>query len=355
VKIKDEPFLLVFVHFGSESPKTLGAFARAGLNRNSKAMPILITERHRPELGFPGETIIYKNISKASMVFSKRNPHYKTLASGYWAHTFERIFALSELERRFPKIDIPIVHLESDVLPLFDKEDMNYLKTNYRGAAIPRFSQTRGIGSILYSSNISRLQVALEKLSELVENNVKYIENDMELLGVGLNEGYLEELPSHPSDHLTTKASKPGLTLPLFDGAALGQYLFGRDPFHQQGFRRSGFVNPEYTETTNLTDFLWRTHRKNEHVNLMVDTMLGVFKVANLHIHSKELIPELSENNERWVRALKEANLEQERHSEMSSDVSPHSRRATFAERLYIARKRGFGNTLFNYFKKRIL
>lgn len=355
VRIKDEPFILVFVHFGPETPDTLATFARAGLNRNKFAIPILISERYRPELDFPGETILYKSFSEASKRFKRVNRHYTTMASGYWAHTFDRIFALSALKDRFPDFGVPVVHLESDVLPLFDKEELAFLKESFDGVAVPRYSQSRGIGSILYSPSISKLRTTLERLNELALEKMDFLENDMQLLGQALNSGLIQELPSHPSDHFGFMPDTTLRHMPLFDGAALGQYLFGRDPFHQHGLMISGFVNPEYAERTDVTDFVWRCDPKEDYVDLVIGTRSGTFKVSNLHVHSKELLPELSDNSERWVRAIREANHEQMRISEVSRAISPHSRNATPYERILIARRKGFWRTAYRYLRKRIL
>lgn len=352
--LKDEPFFLVFVHFGEEPPKTLSAFARVGLKRNRMAIPILISERPRPEIHFPGDTILYESSSLASRAFKRNNKHYVTMSSGYWAHTFERIFALSELGKRFSNYDAPVVHLESDVLPLFNKEDLYFLKRRFDNVSIPRFSQQRGIGSILYAPSISTLNSTLVKLGELAVKNIKHINDDMELLGLGLEVGIIDELPSHPSHYSRENFSESEHRLPLFDGAALGQYLFGRDPFHQSGLRISGFINPEYAETTNVRNFFWRCAPNEDYFDLMVESNRGVYKVANLHIHSKELLPELSDSNERWIRALREANQEQGRQIEVTNEVSPHARKPSIAERIHMAKKYGVAKTVWNYLKRRI-
>ena len=177
----------------------------------------------------------------------------------------------------------------------------------------------------------------------------------MQLLGIALNQELILELPSHPSDYFTRKYNSVDDHKPLFDGAALGQYLFGQDPFHQSGQRYSGFKNPAYSERTNLETIKWKLNGNNQESRLMIEVSNVQYKIANLHIHSKEVLPPLSVHSERWKRAIEEANGVIDRKRVHTSELSPHSKKPNIWIRLQIAKGKGLMSALHNYVTRRFL
>jgi hypothetical protein len=347
-------FAMVFVHLGLEFPPTLEAFSKAESNRDDRGLRILITDHPNTLIRFNGQIITTTEKSLASGALLKKRGYYSKLASGYWLNTFERIFALRAL-KYLPSISsLPIIHLESDVLPLFDSTDVDFICRNFPSVAIPRFSETLGIGSFIFSPNTRELFSVLDKLEKLAIQNVEWLENDMQLLGLALNEGIVLELPSHPSDYLKTVFNSMKGDRLLFDGAALGQYLFGQDPFHQSGLRYSGFKNPAYVARTDIDSMKWKVESDTEGSRLVVEVDKIRYKIANLHIHSKETLPPLSLHSERWDRAIQEANGVITRTQESTTEVSPHSKKPNLMVRLQIAKSKGLRVAIFNYLKKRL-
>jgi hypothetical protein len=346
--------LCVFVHLGSFFPPTLNQFSQLPTNLKKKIRTILISDCSTSSLQFSGEIIVHKDLSKASKALLKRRPFYSKLASGYWLNTFERIFALRALVDLPTISSIPIIHLESDVMPLFNLSDIDFLSSNFSKVALPRFSETRGIGSFIFSPNIQVLMSTLEELEVLAIRNSEWLENDMELLGLGLKEGLIMELPSHPSDYSSERYTSQRNQRILFDGAALGQYLFGQDPFHQSGLRYSGFKNSAYFSRTNINSMRWGIESKEKEARLIVEFDEIPFKVANIHIHSKEVLPPLSASSERWQRAIDEANGKVVRIQESITDTSPHLRKPNLWVRFQIAKTKGLKIALKQYVMNRL-
>jgi hypothetical protein len=345
---------LVFVHLGRETPSTLEAFSGNSSNKSDSFLKILVTDKINNQIKFDGEVIIWKELSSASKALLMKRNYYSKIASGYWLNTFERIFALRALFTLPTISSLPVIHLESDVLPLFNSSDVDFLSNNFSKVAIPRFSETRGIGSFVFSPNIQVLTSTLDELEVLAISNSNWLENDMELLGLGLKEGLLMELPSHPSDYRSRSFTSQGNHRILFDGAALGQYLFGQDPFHQSGLRYSGFKNPPYFSRTNIDSMRWGIESNSEETMLIVEFDKVPYKVANVHVHSKEVLPPLSADSKRWQRAIDEANGRVVRIQERATEISPHLEKPSLWIRFEIAKTRGLKSAVTQYVANRL-
>jgi hypothetical protein len=353
--VEQYKFVVVYVHLGVGFPPTLDAFSKFSNVKNDNSLRILITDNEKLGAKFDGQTIVIEGRSQASNYLLKERGYYKKLASGYWINTFERIFALRALGK-LPEISsLPIIHLESDVAPLFNLEDVRFLEYNFTNVAVPRFSKLLGIGSFIFTPNVEKLISVVNSLEELAIKNIDWLENDMQLLGIALNQELILELPSHPSDYFKRKYNSVNDYKLIFDGAALGQYLFGQDPFHQSGQRYSGFKNPAYSERTNLEAIKWKLGIDNQESRLIMELDSIQFKVANLHVHSKEVLPPFSVNNARWIRAIEEANGVTDRKREHTTELSPHSKRPNIWLRLQIAKSNGFWRALFSWMTRRML
>lgn len=344
--MEGQEFGVVFVHLGTEHPPTLQAFSSYLQETSYYPHRFLITDKKNSDLRFEGEVITTSEISQAGKSLLRSKPYYRKVASGYWLNAFERLFALRAIAENPHLPSGPIIHLESDVMPLFDATDIEFLRTNFSRTAVPRFSETLGIGSIVFFPNVQELISTLDALEKLAIDNRNQIRNDMELLGMALNRGLLMELPSHPSDYDKVLYRSNGEHKVLFDGAALGQFLFGQDPFHQSGLRVSGFINPSYALRTKIESIRWGIQFNKGQSELIACFNEDKFKVANIHVHSKEVLPPLSSNSKRWKRAIDEANGKVERLHELSNITSPHSKKLNLWLRIQIARSNGLNQAL---------
>ena len=78
----------------------------------------------------------------------------------------------------------------------------------------------------------------------------------------------------------------------IFDGAALGQYFGGVDPRNAPP-PSNGFVNPSTVFDTRLLNPHMISDNEGRKIPV-VETASGIVRVANLHMHSKDLRPFMS-------------------------------------------------------------
>ena len=327
--------VIAYVQLGINPSPTLMEFAKHARKYFPRASCILITDNPSLWTAFPGEVVQYR---RHDLHEDLRNilsgfPEYAEIAGGYWMFTLERIFALGVLSKTYPK-SMPVLHFESDVLSFISPEIFNVLRQNISKTSFPRFNETKGIGSILFTPSLEQMESDLNRLSALLGDTTQW-QSDMEVLGLALRKEFAEELPTYPADALPYHGEQF-----IFDGAAIGQYLFGVDPLHTDGKIVSGFQNENYKAdlrsahweiTNSLTDGLPR-----------ISCELDGKKVTllNLHVHSKIVLKSISESNEVWSRYILEANSEISRREFYVEVPVIHSAPISFRNRIRILKRR---------------
>jgi hypothetical protein len=341
-------FPYVFVQLGMNASPQLYCMAKAAKKLNSSAHMFLITDNPKLWQEFPGSIIEYRKSNRRRFILdlAKKNKHLEEIAGGYWFFTFERLFALESIYSMIES-DQSFLHFESDVLPMILEEDLKLFNDKEIGTAVPRYSQTRGIASVLFSQSQGDFDRFLHKISEYLSKDSRTI-NDMDLLGLALNDGTIDELPTAPID-AWRGADGRGL---IFDGAAIGQYLFGQDPFHTFGRRISGFINPDYHQ--NIEGWKWEINSDAPEKPVLLAVVKNMeLRVLNLHIHSKIALnePNFSED---WVRALEEANGIIPREYGNYTPNYIHTSRVSLRNRIRLARKKGFLRSLLKHARKKL-
>lgn len=291
--------MLVYVHLGQTIPRELIHHAKLASLLMSEEDIYLITDSTCDP--FPGIVISCKSTvwDKRFTRYLSKFPEISEADNGYWDVTIRRLLALEALVD-YLETDTKIMHVESDVLLLLPpRQIINELRF-FGSAAIPRLGDN-GIASFLYFPSKNELSFFCEKILQTVESAKEPL-TDMKILGIGLESGWLQEIPSNPF------GSNETLRQVIFDGAAIGQYLFGVDPKHTEGKLFSGYKNPYFP--WDLASIQWQLEPLDDHEECVLVARVGGRSVviANLHIHSKELLPLPSLNSERWVRAIYEAN-----------------------------------------------
>jgi hypothetical protein len=329
---------VVYVHLGQNPAPTLIPFSRLVNSQLSDVDLYLITDFPTNWKEFPGTIIEYnkKLRTKEFNTYAKKFRVYEKISGGYWLFAVERLFAIHLLNKH---INGPVIHLESDVYPILSPELIETLYTRVHKVAVPRYSGNRGIASILYIKSLEDYLEVLNQLLLILNLNAKTLLSDMDLLGVALNKKILEELPTYPSDSWEVNFNGEFRRI-IFDAAALGQYLFGQDPFHTDGFRISGYKNPDFK--IDLSNYTWNLAKDfTRHTSLNFEISGKMFYPVNLHIHSKELLPPLDLNNTRWVRAIEEGNGQIERLRSAKVLNTIHSKPIEFSTRLRLAKRTG--------------
>lgn len=329
---------IVYVHLGHNPSPTLIPFSKLIKSQLFDTDLYLVTDLPFNWKGFPGTIIEYnkKLRLKEFNKYVKKFRVFEEVSGGYWIFTLERLFAIHILSQY---IDGPLIHLESDVYPIFSSELIDTLHRKVHRVAVPRYSESRGIASFLYAKSFRDYLEMLEQLLNVLNKGTKFLLGDMDLLGVALNKKIIEELPTYPSDSWEMNYNGEFRHI-IFDAAALGQYLFGQDPFHTDGFRISGYKNPDFK--IDLSNYSWNlTEDFTKNTSLNFEMSGKKFYPVNLHIHSKELLPPMDLNNTRWIRAIEEGNGQIERLRSEKVLNTIHSKQVEFSTRLRLAKKTG--------------
>lgn len=337
--------LIVYVQLGGNPSFTLGHYAKI----NSRSIPdsrsVLITDKPTQHIDFPGDVIPYSGeISLPGFLrYTKTNRAYSKVAGGYWRFTMERIFVLKFLEEFYDK-DCPVLHLESDVLLLLDSATLQTIKQKIKITSVPRYSTSDGIASILFAPSTARLVQDLVKLDSILAEN-PYVSSDMALLGLGLENGVIGELPSYPKDALAVELKdKHSSAFIVFDGAAYGQYLFGLDPVHTSNRVISGHLNPYFP--LNLSTTHWSVKDTANFSRPSFSWENKIYEVVNLHMHSKLLVD--PKNSSMWDEILDEANgLKTRTVGPLVKDFI-HTIPSRYIDRIRLIKRRGLMKSLHN-------
>jgi hypothetical protein len=309
---------IVLVHLGKNPSPTLIPAAKYAQETHPNSQLILITDDPKRWSEFPGLVI---NTSKKRIIqgdhIARRARYIRKIAGGYWIKTYERIFVLKELLGNIDE-DTMIVHIESDVMLQDSYIFYQALsKLTLMEIAVPRMSEELGVASILISKNIRNLLKGLTKLENLAKSYPERCTSDMKLLGLALNRNVISELPTWPEQ---VQKNREENAFFLFDGAAIGQYLFGQDPIHTGNRRISGFENPNFQ--IKPSELNWKIDGNS----IYAEANAKKYYFSNLHIHSKEILMTPRNDPDRWARVMDEGNLQIDRvQSEIVAELI-HSR-----------------------------
>ena len=295
--------IIVFVHLGKNVAPTLNLFAQQAQECYSNASVILLTDEVSNHTHFPGKVIEVDTTGLFSDLKSDDRKLHKRMG-GYWLHTLNRLFVLKNLASHFPK-DTRVIHLESDVLLLINNRMGEAIWDQFKGVGVPRYSNNSGIASILIASDLEQLEEALISLEVIAKNSNEEL-NDMHLLGKGLNEYVLKDLNA---EHISYFDSEKESDFEIyFDGSAAGQYLFGVDKSHAFGHVKSGYL--QINSPINFTEGVWLRPKWQGKSELILDYMHinKVFRIANLHVHSKLRIISSETNSNFWNDVITKAN-----------------------------------------------
>jgi len=338
----------VFVQIGPNPAPQLISMANCAAYFNPNTELFLITDL--PELWstFPGKLIRYSRQSRHPFIsnWARKAKEVEEIAGGYWLYTLERLFALESIyteigsHRKF-------LHYESDVLPMIREDDCSLFTQEKMRTSVPRFSGTRGIASVMFVPSREDLNRVLTGISEMLQELDDEL-NDMDILGKALNSGLIDELPTSPGSAWQNSLGEKV----IFDGAALGQYLFGQDPFHTNNRRISGYLNPNFE--SNLKQWKWNIVKgvhKPDH--LVGTTDSSDLRILNLHVHSK-LVLEPPGNSLNWERAISEANGKIPRVAGEIVQNLIHTKPISTMNRIRIAKRKGLAPAAFAFLLRRL-
>ncbi len=213
-------------------------------------------------------------------LLSKYTPD--TVASfrdGFWLRTLDRFFIIEKFYSLHPDITT-LFHIESDVSLFCDLRRLEFNILSKWGNPNKMHyvvdAPGRGIASIVWIPGKEALCEFLDHCVRSVRENKRFM-NDMELLGTF---GSCATLPGSPED---TRAQDCG----VFDGAAIGQYLYGIDSRNLAAGSSSsvGFVN----ETADLKLPDHDIRRSWDPSRMSFYHTLDGIPVACVHVHTKDI------------------------------------------------------------------
>lgn len=339
--MKDTPkTAIIYVSLGERVSPTLADFAKIASDR-LRAECFLITDR--PDLWqhrFPGQVKEYQSSDRFRILRLLRllYPRKWLLDGGFWMATLERIFALAEAEDWLDP-GTEVLHFESDVMSLLLPQDLDVLRLHCTLMAVPAESKNAGCASVLFAPSISVLIEGLANLAQIVKNKKTWL-SDMQLLALGIQEGFVQELPTYPQKAWglagkgTDKRDSESL---VFDATALGMFLFGVDPIHSGGTIYRGYRQQDFDWDAFVGNWVIRRTPSGKAERLIFECANGEsVAIANLHIHSKINPGELMSSNQTWRTALDES---RRGFVDLSRTVSGTETSGMFASRLATLRK----------------
>lgn len=308
---------IVFVHLGPELPGWIGTVLQQVRAFNSGAVLLLAEAAALAQGAIPSSLGITQvsledlGLSDRQRVFREISPLDRNFRSGFWTFTSERFFVLECAMRRLSLRQV--VHLENDVMLYCCMDRLAAsLAQLYRGMAATFDNDMRCVPGILYVPDVSAIEALtdfyLYVLRRVGASPAAAALNDMQVLGAlrGRGPAVIDHLPIVPADYPNPLRSAVGHVAAdpsrywqhfealhmIFDAAALGQYLGGIDPRNAPG-PSVGFVNESCIFDPRILRPRMTSDADGRRVPV-VETVSGLHRVANLHIHSKNPAPFLS-------------------------------------------------------------
>ena len=228
--------------------------------------------------------------SEQHLKFNKNTRLDTSFRNGFWRFTTERLYILYDfmLSESIPQC----IHIENDNTIYFSTEDPAFKSAWDAGSDLcaPRHGAKSLTFGILFCKNLDSLAKLCDTFAATPTN---INEMDLGYMFFKNNPGITSFLSNEP---LPTPAADSQL---LFDAACYGQFLGGIDP--RNGPSRPGFVNRDSFFSVNdpSLSYFWKRDdagRKYPVIRRYIGQNNSVLlRIANLHIHSKNLVPFLSD------------------------------------------------------------
>ena len=270
------------VHTGSNFPEYINDTIKIAEKTHNTVH--LLTEKHF------FSKIISENIILVDIDCLAQNDYinYKlvnyssSFMDGFWARTSSRFILINEYITKNNLNNV--FHIENDIALFTDLSiENNYLSSTEYDTALIIDHNTRCIPSVVWYRN----KTASERLSKhIISNNTV---DDMKNLAIYFhkNRSKVTNLPIAPSTMIDTEydinyGNHFEKINSIFDGAAIGQYLFGIDPVHSKDCTK-GFINE--TSVINASSLPVSFKDKKPFIDLDGKQI----KINNLHMHCKNL------------------------------------------------------------------
>lgn len=272
-------------------------------NNIIQIIPLSLLEREHDE-----------NFEDYKKIINNKYQNLSQFRDGFWISTTSRFYYISQLMKLFKLSNV--FHIENDIMMYESFSNLyKYINDEFNLENVDKIcmikdSPDRVIPSLLFFPNIYLITQLTYFMTDTFKNSEQFI-NDMNLLGTF---PYQLNLPID----ITTNIKDSYTSKMIFDGAALGQYLGGidfknipnsNDLFVQFNNPTRGFINETSMVKPNKFNFIDRKVIF-DHINIpitiplctnpeinSINNKITLTKIANLHIHSKQLNEFSSINN----------------------------------------------------------
>ena len=265
---------IVFVHLGNSSAPHLWVNIKS-IKRNFPAVKITVvvnSDRYKRTLDRLQVTTFKYECTVQDEELLSSLKHNAAFRKGFWRYSLERILALESLHN-ISGPTVSILHLESDVLLLPGFPIEKFLKKSELTWC--RFNETHDVSAILFSPNLSSTTWLSNAIREEIRDNPSL--TDMTVLSL-IHRKYPDKVNYFSSLYNSESTLFDG----VFDGAAIGMWLTGRDPRNKYGLIQRHVSLPEAQD--NPEKYRFRVSPKGELFAMME---LRDIQIYNLHIHSK--------------------------------------------------------------------
>lgn len=299
---------ILFVHLGPRIPAYIYVALEQARLFNPDKQVCLIANQHAIDASaydFSAHTITpvaceSLTQTKEHAEFLKKCPHSDAVLDGFWRKAIERFFCLHEY---IAMHDLKrVVHLESDVMLYVNIASIQDALDQYSGIGAVFDSDHRCIPSFVYIAD----KYAIEKLVQFLSKHAGENKSDMAFLAeykaisVPID---IDNLPLIMPEYIKKNELKNqlgqrvkdslsymrhcALFQSIFDGAAIGQYLGGvNSAVHANS--RPGFINETCVFNPSQLQIEWRIDEQDRRVPYAIYDR-KVYRINNLHIHSKRL------------------------------------------------------------------
>lgn len=229
----------------------------------------------------------------------------------FWKVTAERFFIIEEIMKKFQIKSA--IHIENDNLIYYNLDFYyNIISDKFDGIAFTKDNEDRVIAGIVFITDVKKLELLNKYLS--VPCDKKYY-SEMQIIGRYLTDYKYKLLPVIYPEYIIENNFESSKLIysymcdemsGIFDAAAIGQYLGGKDKRSYKDIMASNFdvnvetgidsyENPNAWYKVKNMELCWEKDEKLLWIPYVL-TKDKRYKIFNIHVHSKELFRFKSNN-----------------------------------------------------------
>jgi hypothetical protein len=273
----------VFVHLGDSLPRHLQSNLARSLKLFPERVPILVTNRGCKISRRLKKSLVVIEYVDDEWFLGHKKYHNGDFRKGFWQLTLNRIYVLALIHRKY---QVPILHIESDVLLM---KDFPWNKFDiFEKIAWLNVSIDHDIAALLFSPSAVLTEHLVEELKICVDRDPNKTDMTSMIEVTKILEDNFSYLPSCPPEWSRFSTPEKGFENSkaleeyfggYFDPAALGIWNLGQDPRNHFGRSRIHIdPNTHKIDPSKVKLSIEGGHHLHDQYGN---------KVFSLHVHSK--------------------------------------------------------------------